>query len=247
MLCAVVWNSAGRLLWALTSPIPSPWTRRGQFDDKERGSRSQAALVFFWTGGVVSLMRRVTSSSLMVQMRSSAGKSIRGFEGSGLGCAICRLWIRTLRDVCTFEFGGADSCQCHHFGIDPGLGVDRAALGGREFEHDSFRCGEIDRFAEAVIERAHDPVAVGADAVANGKQVFVAIDVEREMLHRTRRDVLRGVSGVGDAFDRLDLGDVGVLHECNRRAVAHVSGSRGKCCRPHASSRARPVPSRPPG
>src|SRR6202022_697235 len=42
------------------------------------------------------------------------------------------------------------------------------------------------------------------------------------MLHRTGRDVLRGMAGVRDAFDRLNLGDVGMLHESDRRAVTHL-------------------------
>ena len=47
----------------------------------------QAALFFAFTstGGVVSLILRVTSSSDIVQM-AGFGWSINGFDGSGLGC-----------------------------------------------------------------------------------------------------------------------------------------------------------------
>src|SRR5579863_13470 len=61
-----------------------------------------------------------------------------------------------------------------------------------------------------------------ADAVANREQVGVAIDVEREMLHRTRRYILSGVTGVRDALDRLNACDLGMLHERDRRAVAQL-------------------------
>src|SRR5260370_28876418 len=62
---------------------------------------------------------------------------------------------------------------------------------------------------------------VRADAIANRDQVGVAVDVERQMLHRARRDVLCSVPGVRDALDWLNRRDLGMLHECDRRAVAH--------------------------
>src|SRR5258708_4537262 len=42
------------------------------------------------------------------------------------------------------------------------------------------------------------------------------------MLHPAGRDVLRRMAGVRDTFDRLNLGYVGMLHESDRRAVAHL-------------------------
>src|SRR5882762_3090726 len=42
------------------------------------------------------------------------------------------------------------------------------------------------------------------------------------MLHHAGRDILRGTAGVRDAFNRLNLGDIGMLHESDRRAVAHL-------------------------
>ncbi len=65
-------------------------------------------------------------------------------------------------------------------------------------------------------------MTVRADSVANREQVVVGIDVERQMLHHSGRDILRGTAGVRHTFDRLNLGDIGMLHEGDRRAVAHL-------------------------
>ncbi len=112
-----------------------------------------------------------------------------------------------------------DPRQLHDLGVDPGFGIDRL-VGGRELEHQALGPGEVHRAAQTVIDGAPNPDPVGAEAIAQGVKLFVALHIQSQVLHHARGHRSSGPGRVRDsvlAFDGVHLGplnegDVGIIH-----------------------------------
>src|SRR5262249_3963499 len=97
----------------------------------------------------------------------------------------------------------------------------RFALRGGELKHDTFRSREIDRFAETVINRPHDPVPVGAHPITHSEQLCFSINVKCDVLHHARGDWSSGPGGMGNALYWVDFTNLGSLNELHRRTIPH--------------------------
>src|ERR1700683_4772949 len=133
-----------------------------------------------------------------------------------------------------FDLVRRDARELHHFGIDPGFFVNRAAVAGTEFEHDTFGSAHINRLAETVIDGSQYPMTRRAHPIANRQQIGFGIDVERDVLHRTRL-LHRGLCGLCGAAERGRT-----LHESERAGVAEAQEAVESFARPmHPVERAQ--------